>query len=104
MTGSPTHTNSNGGMGMSSHTSSGAGRPPAHKKRRMSTADTLASSTSGSERSDGTPSSWMISRTKRPRPVSCVTVCDVYPEQLPVHFVFAFADVSQPTWERSERE
>ncbi|KAF8700588.1 hypothetical protein RHS03_06623, partial [Rhizoctonia solani] len=56
MTGSPTHTNSNGGMGMSSHTSSGAGRPPAHKKRRMSTADTLASSTSGSERSDGTPS------------------------------------------------
>ncbi|CAE6437417.1 unnamed protein product [Rhizoctonia solani] len=55
ITGSPTHTSSNGMMS-SGHTSNGGGRPPAHKKRRMSTADTLASSTSGSERSDGTPS------------------------------------------------
>jgi GATA-binding protein len=51
---------SNNGMHMgSSHVgsnSSGSGQPPVHKKRRMSTADTLASSTSGSERSDGTPS------------------------------------------------
>ncbi|CAE7106269.1 unnamed protein product [Rhizoctonia solani] len=51
MTGSPTHTSN--GLMSSGHISSG---PPAHKKRRMSTADTLASSTSGSERSDGTPS------------------------------------------------
>ncbi|KAH7333666.1 hypothetical protein B0J17DRAFT_676374 [Rhizoctonia solani] len=56
MTGSPTHTSSNGMMN-SGRTSGGSGRPPAHKKRRMSTADTLASSTSGSERSEGgTPS------------------------------------------------
>ncbi|CAE6442947.1 unnamed protein product [Rhizoctonia solani] len=55
MTGSPTHTNTNG-MLSSGHTNSGGGHRPVHKKRRMSTADTLASSTSGSERSDGTPS------------------------------------------------
>ncbi|KAG8733387.1 hypothetical protein FRC11_006655 [Ceratobasidium sp. 423] len=54
MTGSPTHTSSNGMM--SGHASGGREQRPVHKKRRMSTADTLASSTSGSERSDGTPS------------------------------------------------
>lgn len=51
------HSGSNGmHMGSSHVGSSGSGQPPVHKKRRMSTADTLASSTSGSERSDGTPS------------------------------------------------
>ncbi|QRW13947.1 GATA type zinc finger [Ceratobasidium sp. AG-Ba] len=38
------------------HVSNNSGTSHPHKKRRMSTADTLASSTSGSERSDGTPS------------------------------------------------
>ncbi|CAE6411971.1 unnamed protein product [Rhizoctonia solani] len=55
MTGSPTHMASNG-MLSSGHTSSGREHPPLHKKCRISTADTLASSMSGSERSDGTPS------------------------------------------------
>ncbi|KAG9102405.1 hypothetical protein FRC06_002022 [Ceratobasidium sp. 370] len=58
-TGNSGHNTSNNGMHMSSghvSSSSGSGQPPVHKKRRMSTADTLASSTSGSERSDGTPS------------------------------------------------
>lgn len=51
------HSGSNGmHMGSSHVGGSGSGQPPVHKKRRMSTADTLASSTSGSERSDGTPS------------------------------------------------
>jgi GATA-binding protein len=50
---------STNGMNMGSgHSGAGSGstQPPVHKKRRMSTADTLASSTSSSERSDGTPS------------------------------------------------
>ncbi|KAG9123613.1 hypothetical protein FRC07_014517 [Ceratobasidium sp. 392] len=51
------HNGSNGMHMNSGHVSSSSGSgQPVHKKRRMSTADTLASSTSGSERSDGTPS------------------------------------------------
>ncbi|KAB5593731.1 Nitrogen regulatory protein NUT1 [Ceratobasidium theobromae] len=55
---SASHSGGNGVSMGSGHASasSGSTQPPAHKKRRMSTADTLASSTSGSERSDGTPS------------------------------------------------